>query len=265
MLVAVAVCFVGCATIGRPLGARRSARYLAIHRALPQSVRIQVFAAGALGRTASGVCLADDRPAHRSYVLTNAHVVERGDLPGDPVFRVVVEGPRGTSRTFSARLLAKGSVPGADLALLEVPGVDLVPAELAPDESPEVGEAVVVIGAPFGRELSVSSGLVSSIVWSGGEGGRIQDRIKTDASIGYGTSGGGVFRVRDGALVAVIEGYRTARVEMPLASQQNYGFDIPMPGETFAAPAAKIRRFLSAQGLAWLLGGKHPGVGVASK
>jgi serine protease Do len=246
------LCLAGCATVGgggaRAPAAPRSPRFLAIHRVLPQSVRIQVLAKGEIGRTASGVCLADDRAAHRSYVLTNAHVVERGDLPGEPAFRVVVEGARGAVRSFDARLLAKGTIPEADLALLEVPGVDLVPAQLAADESPEVGEDVIVVGAPFGRELSVSSGLVSSIVWSSGA----QERLKTDASIGYGTSGGGVFRVRDGELVAVIEGYRTARVEMPLANQ-TYGFDVPMPGETFAAPAAKIRRFLAHHGLLALI------------
>jgi serine protease Do len=253
-IVPLLACLAGCAGVGRAAEAPRSARYLAIHQVLPESVRIQVYAKGELDRTATGVCLAVDAPAHRSYVLTNAHVVARGDLPGDPSFKVLVEGARGATRTFEARLLAVGTVPEADLALLEVPGVELAPAQLAADESPEVGEDVVVVGAPFGRELSVSSGLVSSIVWSGG-GAPVQDRLKTDASIGYGTSGGGVFRVRDGALIALIEGYRTARVEMPVANQ-TYGFDVPMPGETFAAPAAKIRRFLAGHGLAAMLEGQ---------
>ncbi len=261
-----AACLAGCAGAGRaaaPLDAPRSARFLAIHQALPESVRIQVLSKGEVGRTASGVCVAADRTTHRSWVLTNAHVAAQGDLPGAPSYRVVVEGPRGATRSYEATLLALGKVPEADLALLEVPGADLRPALLAADDGPEVGEEVVVVGAPFGRELSVSSGLVSSIVWSGGDG-RLQDRLKTDAAIGYGSSGGGVFRVRDGRLLAVIEGYRTARVEMPLANQ-TYGFDVPMPGETFAAPAAKIRRFLAAHRLLGLLGEEagHRAVAVA--
>lgn len=219
---------------------------------LPESVRIQLFVKGKLARTASGVCLLDDRKTHHSYVITNAHVVERSGLAGAPTFQVLVEGPRGGATNHPARLVATGSVPDSDLAVLEVTGADIPAARLAGDEEPEVGQDVVVVGAPFGRTLSVSSGLVSNLEWTGEEGARRQELLKTDASIGYGTSGGGVFRVRDGTLLGVIEGYRTARVELPVA-KETYGFDVPMPGETFAAPAAKIRRFLLDQRLQALL------------
>lgn len=244
-----------------------------IRRVLPESVRIQLFvweaqASGVrsrkLVRTASGVCLFDDARAHRSFILTNAHVVDRGGLPADPTFEVVVEGPRGSSTHHAARLLASGAVPDTDLALLEVPGTDVPAARLASDEDPEVGQDVVVIGAPFGRTLSVSGGLVSNLEWSGDGAARRQVMLKTDASIGYGTSGGGVFRVRDGALLGVIEGYRTARVELPVA-KETFGFDVPMPGETFAAPAAKIRRFLTDHRLQAILGDGHLLDGLADR
>jgi hypothetical protein len=53
--------------------------------------------------------------------------------------------------------------------------------------------------------------------------------------------------------VGLIEGYRTARVEFGKA-EEGYHFDVPMPGETFVAPAAKIRHFLAERGLSRLAG-----------
>jgi hypothetical protein len=61
-----------------------------------------------------------------------------------------------------------------------------------------------------------------------------------------------VFDVPGGRLVGLVEGYRTARVAF--GKDEGYSFDVPMPGETFVAPAAKIRRFLSEHGLSQLAG-----------
>jgi serine protease Do len=36
-------------------------------------------------------------------------------------------------------------------------------------------------------------------------------------------------------------------------AEQSYSFDVPMPGETFAAPSAKVRRFLESKGYGRLL------------
>jgi hypothetical protein len=61
----------------------------------------------------------------------------------------------------------------------------------------------------------------------------------------------------------VVEGYRTAKVSIPVA-QETYSFDVPMPGETFAAPAAKIRRFLADKGLGALLESSQGGTGTVA-
>jgi S1-C subfamily serine protease len=114
-----------------------------------------------------------------------------------------------------------------------------------------VGDDVVVIGAPYGRALSVSSGIVSQLETS--DGGA-QTAMKTDAAIGYGASGGGVFDVPRGRLVGLVEGYRTARVSFTGVRNEDLGFDVPMPGETFLAPPTKIRRFLRRAGVARLAG-----------
>ena len=76
--------------------------------------------------------------------------------------------------------------------------------------------------------------------------------LKTDAPIGYGASGGGIFSLETGKLLAIVEGYRTAKVGFAVA-EQDYSFDVPMPGETFAAPTSKVRRFLESKGFGRLL------------
>jgi hypothetical protein len=46
-------------------------------------------------------------------------------------------------------------------------------------------------------------------------------------------------------------------------AEDNYAFDVPMPGETFVAPAAKIRRFLAERGLGRLAGAAPVAAAVA--
>ena len=78
---------------------------------------------------------------------------------------------------------------------------------------------------------------------------REQRSMKTDAPIGYGASGGGVFGVPGGKLVGLVEGYRTAKVSFGGIGGNDFTFDVPMPGETFLSPPAKIRAFLVRSGI----------------
>ena len=221
-----------------------------IKSVLPSSVRVSVLAAGKPIRAATGVVLATEQREGTpvSFVVTNAHVV--AGPPGKTVAYEILVDERGRTDRHPARLLAVGAVPDQDLAVLAVDGVALPAASLAADGEMELGDDVVAIGAPFGRGLSVSSGIVSQLEWE--EGAEGPTRFKTDAPIGYGASGGGIFRVPDGKLLAVVEGYRTAKVSAP-ADAPDWSFDVPMPGETFAAPVAKLRRFLAKNGLARLV------------
>jgi S1-C subfamily serine protease len=148
-------------------------------------------------------------------------------------------------------VIATGRVPDVDLAVVEVVA-QLPVTPLAPDDALQLGDDLVVIGAPFGKGLSVAAGIVSQVEYDHVENaaiGSAPKAMKTDAAIGYGSSGGGVFDVGGGRLVGLVEGYRTARVAFGKADEE-YAFDVPMPGETFVAPAAKIRRFLRDSGLA---------------
>lgn len=230
----------------------RNPRADTVRRVFPSAVRLEIVAGGEVVRSASGVTFASE--AGRSYVLTNAHVVEpSGSWKGPIETRVL--GADGKTRV-AARVLARGRAPETDLAVLEVLGV-LPVTPLAPDDALELGDDLVVIGAPFGKGLSVAAGIVSQVEYAFAENvtaPRAPKALKTDAAIGYGSSGGGVFDVPAGRLVGLVEGYRTARVAFGGGDKdgERYAFDVPMPGETFVAPAAKIRRFLGENGLARL-------------
>jgi len=230
----------------------RSEKSRVVQRALRQSVRVEVLVGGKVVRVASGVVVAADDG--RSYVLTNEHVVQREGLRGSAAFLVVVERPK--LHRVEARLVAEGEVPDEDLALLTIPEV-LAPAQIASEEDVQVGDDVVVIGAPYGRSLSVSSGIVSQLELDDTDA-RIQRAMKTDAPIGYGASGGGVFSVPSGKLVGLVEGYRTAKVAFGGVAGSDFSFDVPMPGETFLAPPTKVRAFLARAGLAKLVGIREP-------
>jgi len=223
-----------------------SERSRTVRRVLPASVRVQVLAGGEVRRTASGVVVqsnpASEGRSARSRILTNAHVADGSDLEGEISYRVLVERRGRVEKTLAARLGAMGSVPDLDLALLDVD--ELLPAAvLGREEAIDVGDDVVVVGAPYGRSLSVSGGMISLVEAEDGPPTAPRFKaMKTDASIGYGSSGGGVFAVPGGQLVGLVEGYRTARVQMG----DGYAFDVPMPGETFVTPVTKIRAFLES-------------------
>ena len=218
-----------------------------LKRILPQNVRLLVFAGGEARRSASGVVIGSEATADGSfsYVLTSAHAVEPDGLE-DPRMVVYVDRD-GDSFDYPARPVAIGNVPELDLALIKIRGVCLAPAQLAADSELEPGEDVVVVAAPYGKSLSISGGLVSQVEWD--RKSRLPAMLKTDAPIGYGASGGGVYSASSGRLLAIVEGYRTARVGFAVA-EQTYSFDVPMPGETFAAPSAKVRAFLENNGFA---------------
>src|SRR5438552_1414710 len=87
-----------------------------VHRALRQSVRVEVTVRGKVERMASGVVVAAD--GHTSYILTNQHVVQRDDLRGTATFQVVIERPK--LHSVPARVVAEGKVPEEDLALVAI-------------------------------------------------------------------------------------------------------------------------------------------------
>src|SRR5258708_2916779 len=143
--------------LGIPAAQAKSDKSKVVQRALRQSVRIEVLVRGKVERAASGVVIGSE--GRTSYLLTNQHVVQREGLRGPATFEVVVERPK--LHRLAARVVSEGSVPDQDLALLAVEGEALPAAAVAGEDQVDVGDDVVVVGAPYGRSLSVSSGIVS--------------------------------------------------------------------------------------------------------
>ncbi|MCH2102097.1 MAG: S1C family serine protease, partial [Planctomycetes bacterium] len=136
----------------------------------------------------------------RGLVITNAHVVDarKGIALEDQRLRVVLSAEAADDpeeREFSARLLAVD--PGIDLALLQIQSertFSRIP--FGRDDDLLIGEKVVTLGAPFGRSLMLSSGILSAldqevlIADSDGVTKRMNGLIQTDAAVNEGFSGG---------------------------------------------------------------------------
>jgi S1-C subfamily serine protease len=124
------------------------------------------------------------------HIVTNFHVVKGAE-------RIQVTFADGTS--VEAEVL--GTELNTDLAVLKV---DLSPAKLQPvtlsdSASLKVGQLTLAIGAPFGQEFSMTSGIISAV-------GRtlrfcqncypIPEVIQTDTPINPGSSGGPLLNQR---------------------------------------------------------------------
>lgn len=108
------------------------------------------------------------------YIVTNYHVIANAE-------RVSVNFFDGRRRFVNLVGVDRKS----DIAILKTDLKDLTPAELANSKDVRAGDIVMAIGSPFGREQSVSMGIVSAIAHD-----PITARIQTDAAINTGNSGG---------------------------------------------------------------------------
>jgi S1-C subfamily serine protease len=242
----------GCA-VGGP--SRPTARSEVVQAVLPSVVELIFEKEGGAVRYASGVVVGAEArgPAGppASWVLTSAHAVV-----GPPVAHaaLVIRHHDDTGAVYRTPGVLEAADEGNDLALVRIDGLRLPAAGLGAGRTGvRLGDDVVVIGAPFGRGVSVSSGIVSQLETLHPDGRRtLEPLLKVDAPVGYGSSGGGVFHVRTGRLLGIVEGYRTATVSLKLAGEP-YSFQVPMPGETFVVRAAEIRRFLGERGFGRLL------------
>jgi S1-C subfamily serine protease len=131
--------------------------------------------------TGSGVLVSRD-----GKVMTAAHVVHAMDT-------VAVEFLGG--ETVNARVVA--SEPAADLSLLQL---DRVPptatvSPMADSDKVQVGDQVVIVGAPYGLSYSLSVGYISAR-WAPNTVYRtmpLAEFFQTDATINTGNSGGPMF------------------------------------------------------------------------
>ncbi len=169
---------------------------------LPSVVKINVQGADGSAGSGSGVLLSAD-----GEILTNNHVVEVAGNGG----RMAVAFNDGS--TAEATLV--GTDPLTDLAVIKAQGVSgLTPAAIGSSGNLDVGENVVAIGAPFGLDSTVTSGIVSALnrpVSVGESQGTATTypAIQTDAAINPGNSGGALVNMR-GELVGINSSIRTA-------------------------------------------------------
>jgi hypothetical protein len=102
--------------------------------------------------------------------------------------------------SYAARLLAPDAE--RDLCLIGVENFHAASVGIAPLSTVKVGQRVLTIGSPFGRENTLSDGLVSGL--SRNPEGNVT-RIQISAPISHGSSGGGLFDMQ-GRLIGITSG-----------------------------------------------------------
>jgi putative serine protease PepD len=168
---------------------------------LPSVVKIEVAGTSESG-SGSGIILTAD-----GTILTNNHVVEIVGKSG----KIRVDFNDGTSA--SATVL--GTDPLTDTAVIKADKTGLKPATIGSSDALAVGQSVVAIGAPYGLDSTVTSGIVSALnrpvnVGSDSAGNAtVYPAIQTDAAINPGNSGGALVNL-DGQVVGINASIRTA-------------------------------------------------------
>jgi S1-C subfamily serine protease len=156
----------------------------------------------------SGVLISAD-----GKIVTAAHVVQTAD-------RVAVQFQDG--KLYPAHVVA--SSVRADVALLQLDQfpIALAPAKVGNSDSLQVGDQIIVIGAPYGLGHSLTVGHVSGRIPSGGiVSGGPMEMIQTDAAINMGNSGGPMFNM-NGEVVGIV-----SRILTQSGGFEGLGFAIP--------------------------------------
>ncbi len=149
------------------------------------------------------------------HVVTNWHVVENAS---EAIIKLA------DGRDYKAALV--GASPSHDIAVLRI-GVGYKrphPVLLGESHNLKVGQTVFAIGNPFGLDWTLTTGIVSAIDRSLGEGNgnQIQHLIQTDAAINPGNSGGPLLDSA-GRLI----GINTA-IFSPSGASAGIGFAVPV-------------------------------------
>jgi serine protease Do len=145
-----------------------------------------VATTGGLG---SGVLIDEE-----GIILTASHVVQMANS-------IMVEFASGEQ--VPANVIS--SVPSADVALLKlVYKVKSPIAKLGDSDKMNVGNEIMMVGAPFGLDFSMSKGYISGrrILKKFANGSKFIEFFQTDAAINPGNSGGPMFNM-DGEVIGV--------------------------------------------------------------
>ena len=118
------------------------------------------------------------------YILTNTHVIK-----GMTNIKVTLN----DKRQYPAKLI--GQDEKSDVALLKIEAKNLPTVKIGNPDELRSGEWVAAIGAPFGFETSVTSGIVSAKNRTLPDDGYMPF-IQTDVAINPGNSGGPLFNLK---------------------------------------------------------------------
>lgn len=166
-------------------------------KALPSTVTIKASGSQESG---TGTGFVFDTEGH---ILTNNHVVAPAANGG----KLTVKFSDGSA--YSASVV--GRAQGYDVAVVKLdnpPKDKLVPLPLGDSDKVAVGDATIAIGAPYGLEGTVTTGIISAKdrpVASGDENGAqssYMNALQTDASINPGNSGGPLLGA-NGAVIGI--------------------------------------------------------------
>ncbi len=159
------------------------------------------------------------------YILTNCHVVQGADS-----LKVTLQ----NGDEVDAELIGKDAF--MDIAVLKVAHQGLKALKFGDSDSIRVGEYVVAVGNPLGRELegTVTMGIISARARSINIDGQTNTYIQTDAAINFGNSGGPLLNM-SGEVI----GINTAK--SITAGYDEYGRSISAEGLGFALPINDVK------------------------
>jgi S1-C subfamily serine protease len=165
------------------------------HLATPYKASIDITLSNQKVR-GSGI-IVENKAGRKLYVVTAWHVV---DGVTDSIFvRDCYDVPINKICSYK-EMIVKHKIEDADIALLEskLTLTEDGPFALVAKADPKLGETIFMIGAPSGRNRSITKGILSNfLVKANG-----MKLYVTDAVIFFGNSGGGMFTER-GELVGV--------------------------------------------------------------
>ncbi len=148
------------------------------------------------------------------FIMTNNHVI-------DGYTQVQVIDSLG--RTLNGTVV--GADPRADIAVVQVDGLDLPVADLALSTKLTVGQTAIAIGSPFDLSRSVTSGIISALNRPlPNQNGTYTAMIQTDAPINPGNSGGPLAN-RLGQVIGINTAIRTDGVS---TTNVGVGFAVPI-------------------------------------
>ncbi len=159
----------------------------------------------------SGVIVRSD-----GYILTNDHVVAGAER---------VEVVLSDGRRLEGKVLRDFR---SDIAVVKVNATGLPTARLGDSDAVRVGQWAIALGSPFGKENTMTVGVVSALGRREAIGSIMQGQryypnlIQTDASINPGNSGGPLLNIRGEVI-----GINTA-IESPTGSFAGIGFAVPI-------------------------------------